>query len=741
MSKISPARTLAHTLWLWFIAPSPQIKEQDKRRQASLLSAFLLSVMVVAAAIETATIAIIDWESYTGYRQTFTGVFLLGIVYFISRTQHVQVAARLAVFVFTAGTFIAGWAVPKGVLGGLLDFIILSLWLGSLYLSLTELFILIIIHLLALLLFPLTTNAVTLNDILIGPFSFISATSILLLVMTHHRNLLEEDRRRELAAKENFSRHEAARTKALLRVAGRLNAQFDLDTLLEILSDETAQALNTSISIVSLYQQSQDALIPVKGRGISQGQLKNIPPFPKGKYEQASKNLGAVFALSDLHKISTIAYLESFKKLNFRAMANATMEYEHELIGNLIVISHGEQRNFTEDELLLLKGLADQAALAIVNTRLYKDAQRRLKNLQALRAIDIAIVNNHELGDTLIVLLDKIIEQLEVDAALFMLLNEDKNELSYITSRGLDITPFRYDTIPMGQGVAGRAATQQKIIHIPDLSTDPQALPLKPLVEQEGFVTYYAIPLIIQGQTKGVLEIFNRAPLDSNEEWLSFLDALAGQAAIAIESVTLFENLQQSNDELSKAYDATIEGWSYALDLRDKETEGHTRRVTELTLELAKSFGFTGEELVHIRRGGLLHDIGKMGVPDVILFKETTLDAHEWAHMKQHPIYAYEMLQPIEYLHKAVDIPYCHHEKWNGEGYPRGLKGEEIPLAARLFAIVDVWDALTSDRPYRSAWTHEKAIEYIKAESRKQFDPHVVEMFIQLLEQKNHKTI
>ncbi len=228
--------------------------------------------------------------------------------------------------------------------------------------------------------------------------------------------------------------------------------------------------------------------------------------------------------------------------------------------------------------------------------------------------------------------------------------------------------------------MAGRAAQQKQIVHVRDLRVDPQTLVNASSLAKEGFVSYYAAPLISQGKVKGVLEIFHRTILDSDKEWFDFLEALAGQAAIAIESTTLFQDLQRTNDELSQAYDSTIEGWSHALDLRDKETEGHTRRVTELTLELARVFGFSDAELIHIRRGALLHDIGKMGVPDKILLKEGPLDPDEWDIMRQHPVFAHEMLVPIHYLRLALDIPYCHHEKWDGTGYPRGLKGEAIPL-------------------------------------------------------------
>ncbi|MEK7442952.1 MAG: HD domain-containing phosphohydrolase, partial [Chloroflexota bacterium] len=240
----------------------------------------------------------------------------------------------------------------------------------------------------------------------------------------------------------------------------------------------------------------------------------------------------------------------------------------------------------------------------------------------------------------------------------------------------------------------------------------------------------YAVPLIAKGQIKGVLEIFHRAPLNPNDEWLDFLETLAGQAAIAIDNATLFEGMQRSNLELTLAYDETIEGWSRALDLRDKETEGHSLRVTEMTIKIARAIGLSEAESIHIRRGALLHDIGKMGVPDRILHKPDPLTDDEWIIMRRHPQLAYEMLLPIAFLKFALDIPYCHHEKWDGTGYPRGLKGEEIPLAARIFAIADVWDALRSDRPYRAGWSEEKVRQYIRQQSEKHFDPMVVEVFL-----------
>ena len=193
-------------------------------------------------------------------------------------------------------------------------------------------------------------------------------------------------------------------------------------------------------------------------------------------------------------------------------------------------------------------------------------------------------------------------------------------------------------------------------------------------------------------------------------------------------------NIDEAHLQLLSAYDATIEGWSRAMDLRDKETEGHTQRVTTLAEKLARLADMSEDDLINIRRGSLLHDIGKMGVPDSILLKPDKLTDEEWIIMRKHPEYAYNLIQPIEYLRPALDIPYCHHEKWDGSGYPRGLKGDEIPLSARIFAIIDVWDAVTSDRPYRLAWDKQKALEYIREQNGKHFDPHVVELFHQMMD-------
>jgi putative nucleotidyltransferase with HDIG domain len=205
-------------------------------------------------------------------------------------------------------------------------------------------------------------------------------------------------------------------------------------------------------------------------------------------------------------------------------------------------------------------------------------------------------------------------------------------------------------------------------------------------------------------------------------------------AANAIYRATLHEQSKKDAADLVRAYDTTLEGWAHALELRDQETEGHTRRVMQMTVDLARKMGVDERELENVRRGALLHDIGKMGIPDSVLLKPGTLNESEWEIMRRHPAYAQQFLEPIEYLRPVMDIPYCHHEKWDGSGYPRRLMGAEIPFVARIFAIVDVWDALRSDRPYRKAWSSEKTRAHIIEQSCTHFDPQVVQAFLELLE-------
>jgi HD-GYP domain-containing protein (c-di-GMP phosphodiesterase class II) len=405
------------------------------------------------------------------------------------------------------------------------------------------------------------------------------------------------------------------------------------------------------------------------------------------------------------------------------------LKVENRIIGVMAVQSYTERVRYGEKEMNIMEFVSTQVAIAIERKRSFEEIRRHLQRLNALRIIDVALTSSFDLRLNLSVLLEQVLIQLAVDAADVLLLNPYTLTLDYVAESGFRTRAAESVHIRLGESFAGRVALERCAVQL-DNSTQMQGDPIfAALWAGEGFAAYYAVPLIAKGQVKGVLEIFRRAPLTVERDWVSFLETLAGQAAIAIENAQLFDHLERSNVDLALAYDATIEGWARALDLRDKETEGHTKRVAELTERLARAMGISEAEIIHIRRGALLHDIGKMGMPDSILLKPDKLTDEEWGPMRQHPQYAFDMLAPIAYLRPALDIPYCHHEKWDGTGYPRGLKGEQIPLAARLFAVVDVFDALISKRPYRPALPIEEADQYIREQAGKHFDPKAVEAF------------
>jgi HD-GYP domain-containing protein (c-di-GMP phosphodiesterase class II) len=388
-------------------------------------------------------------------------------------------------------------------------------------------------------------------------------------------------------------------------------------------------------------------------------------------------------------------------------------------------------------EARLVPASQGQFIVVVRDATRHKQAEEKIKSqltrMAALRAIDLAISSSLDLNLALSVVLSQVTAQLSVDAADILLLNP-QNILEFKTGLGFRTNVLQQTRLQMGDGFAGMAALQQKIISVPDLQQGKTGFLRPPRFLSEGFCSYYGLPLIAKGRVRGVMEIFHRTPLRPDADWLDFMETLAGQAAIAVENAILLKELQRTNFELTLAYNTTIEGWSRALDLRDRDTEGHTERVTDMSIKLARRLGLSESELVHIRRGAILHDIGKLAISDSILLKTEPLTGDEWEVIHQHPRYAYELLSPISYLSQAIDIPHYHHEKWDGTGYPNGLRENQIPQYARLFAVIDVYVALTSYRPYRSAWSNQKAIDYIRDQTGKHFDPAVVPEFLKTID-------
>jgi GAF domain-containing protein len=356
-------------------------------------------------------------------------------------------------------------------------------------------------------------------------------------------------------------------------------------------------------------------------------------------------------------------------------------------------------------------------------------AKRETDRLTALRSVGILDTQPETGFDDLVLLAARVCQ---VPMAVIGFFDAERYWVKAQIGVKLDTMPREYALY----APSDKPALQE----IPDTTADSR-LADHPMVSLWPRIRFYAgVPLVAAGnQLLGVLEVMDQAPRQLDKGQREGLLAVARQVMAQLdlrraadERELITRRSQKVADELNAAFDATLESMARALDLRDREVDGHLARVAQITVALAKVMGVPGDQLAHIRRGALLHDIGKMGIPDGILLKPSALNDEEWAVMHLHPVYAFDMLQPIELLRPALDIPYCHHERWDGQGYPRGLRHEEIPLGARIFSVVDVWDALRSDRPYRPGWPETRVRDYISKRAGADFDPQVVEQFLKM---------
>lgn len=526
-----------------------------------------------------------------------------------------------------------------------------------------------------------------------------------------------------------------AEMEAIDKITSALRQATTRDEALPIFLQETLAMMQVNIGFILLHNSTDDTLQVTHVKGLAEEMIG-------AKIKPGDGIIGAVFQNGESRSISDFKQEFSVHEVfaghnNVDVGAVCVPIQSQEDILGVVLIVHPKERELKPDEIKLLESFSRIAGITLQRMTLYEDTLSHLKQLQVQRTIDQTIASIFDLNLTLEIICSQARNYLGADAVGILLFQPNEHILSYIAGSGFQTVHYKNTKLPLSGGPAAKATLKREIVYVPDVQQSDPPFKFINLLKDEQFVSYLAVPLIAKGEIKGVMEIFYRKKTDYDSDLLEFVESLAFQTAIAIDNLQLFENLQLSNQELVQAYDATIEGWSRAMDLRDKETENHTRRVTEMAVRIARIMGIKEEEILHIRRGALLHDIGKMGVPDDILLKPGPLTPEEWVIMKQHPVFAYEMIAPVDYLKPALDIPYCHHEKWDGSGYPRGLKGEKIPIAGRIFAVIDVWDALSSDRPYREAWPKEKVFAYIKEQSGTHFDPDIVKIFLEVVESED----
>lgn len=534
-----------------------------------------------------------------------------------------------------------------------------------------------------------------------------------------HARLLEETKRRA----DEFS--------ALLETTRDISAQQEnLSSLLQSIVDRAVDLLQAYSGMLYLYDPAtQDLELMVERNSWGQvGMRLKLGEGLAGRVAQTREPL----SVDNYQKWEGRS--PQLNGLPIAAVMGVPLLYGGELIGALVIAERGDEadRKFTEADSRLLTLFAAHVASALHRAKLREQMEQQLRRLETLHNIEVTINSTFDLRLMLNIVLEHVAAQLGVDAADILLFNATTQTLSYFTGRGFRAQMAQGAPIKMGAGFAGKAAMSRSTVVISDLKTAPPDLTLNDPrnLNAEGFMAYCGVPLLAKGVIKGVLEVFHRAPFAPESEWLDFLEAVGTQTTIAIDNIQLFDNLQRANTNLNLSYDETLKSWARISDQRAHRDEDYTRRATDLTLLLAQTLGVKDTDLTQLRHGALLHDVGSLLIPDAILLKADSLTAEEQALIRHHPEHSRQILSTIRQLQLVLDIPLYHHERWDGSGYPHGLTGEQIPLAARIFAVVNVWMAVRSARPYRAAWSETQARDYLRAMAGVQFDLKVVETFL-----------
>ncbi len=521
----------------------------------------------------------------------------------------------------------------------------------------------------------------------------------------------------------------AQESAAIADVGREISSTLQLDVVLERIAAYAKELLRAETSAVYLLEPAKSLLRALVAIGPDAEAIKN-DPLQMGSGiigKLAQKKAGEI--VNDANSDPRAQLVAGTERIPFENLMAVPVLSKDQLTGIMVVWRTGAGQEFESTELEFLTNLARQAAVAIENARRFQSETERRQEAENLQVAATAVTSSLDVEEVLETILIALKQVTPYDSASMLLLEGDRVRIR--AAKGLPNPSLALNQLFPARNALLRAIQKSgKAVILEDAQKDPRFESWAAGDEIHGWL---GVPLIARGQIIGYITLDSRTPgaFDANDG--SLAQTFAHQAAAAIDNAHLFASLQETNQELSRAYDTTLEGWGNALELRDKETQGHTKRVAELTLKLARQMGLREPELTQIRRGVLVHDIGKMGVPDRILHKKMALNKKEWELMRKHPQYAFDLLYPIAYLRPSLEIAYCHHERWDGTGYPRGLREMEIPLTARIFSIVDVWDALLSDRSYRKAWHRNKVEKYVRDQAGIQFDPQIVEVFLKLM--------
>lgn len=542
------------------------------------------------------------------------------------------------------------------------------------------------------------------------------------------------------AVAERIIKHREVQIEAMRRVAEAALEFTSVDDLIRETLAIAKDVVGAESGSLQLYDPASDCLI---FRHVVDGKCPNLV----GLAVAASHGInGHVFrtGISEInHNVQSCPEwnpeVDRFTGAQTRSLLTVALKKHGGQPIGVIQMVNGED-GIDHFDLEVLEILAGQLAQSLAVAELRSESDRRMAGLQALDETGRIIAETTDDANALVMYLERVTEHLRLDAARLFLFRSATSRLECAA-----VTGFRH-AVPEPFYVSGDTPLLQAVTSKQVVVSRPADSNFHSEWKEEDFVAVHSVPLVCEGELKGVMELGDRVGRQPESEWNCLLGALASRAALLLDRAVgtaevrerlgilqrQYSGYQHQFYELSSSFDSTLEKLAHALDVRNMEPEGHTFRVAEYTIKLGRHLGLSEEDLVHLRRGALLHNIGKIAIPDAVLLKSTALTDDEWAMVRKHPIFAFELLSTVEVLRPALDIPYCCHERWDGMGYPRGLQGEKIPLGARIFALADAWDAMRADRPYRVGWPPERVRSHIVSSSGSQFDPYIVQAFEQI---------
>ena len=510
----------------------------------------------------------------------------------------------------------------------------------------------------------------------------------------------------------------------LLELGRAFHSTLELDPLLGSILKQIQSALQCEGGSIWLFDDGQTVLTCTHAVGPHYEEVlkRTMPGHIIGPL--LHKNPDKALRVDDPAHPGELEDLTRNLRANTRNLMVATLLARGELLGTVSVINKLGAPAFSEDDAAMLTALAGHAGVAIHNAQLYEQHHRNLERRVLLDQIGRHLQQTLDIDLLIPRIFEEVNKAIQAEGQTIWLLNAETGMIYCRFAVGPSTEELKNLSVPIGKGIVGATVEKQESLLIADAQNDPRLF--RSADAKTGLVTrsLMSVPMVREGRSIGAIQAVNKISGGFfTHDDLDLLRSIADSAALAIENARLFTELQAS-------YDNTLDALAAALDLRDRETEGHSRRVVEYTARLAVQINMPTEEIYSIRRGALIHDIGKIGVPDAVLHKPGPLDPEERKIIERHPQAGYEMLVGIPYLQEEIKIVLAHQERWDGAGYPYNLKGKAIPLGARLFAIADTFDALTSDRPYRKGRPYEIARQIIAEEAGKQFDPLAVEAFL-----------